>query len=102
MRLFVIDPSTNEKIYLKQVAPTRDELARSIGSYSLRVSGYNIPIQKVIAEPSDNTAESMALGGVVGVLGGVPGVIIGGIIGGLLGNSSKEEDAKRAEVFNRS
>ena len=102
MRLYVIDPSTNEKIYLKQVSLTRSELAKTIGSNNLKVLNHNIPIHAVSAEPSDNTAESMALGGVVGVLGGVPGVILGGIIGGLLGKSSKDEDAKRADAFNRS
>ena len=101
MRVFVTN-SKNEKIYLTQIAANKKELAVLIGSEKFEANGGEYSVEDVRAEYSDNTAGSMALGGVVGVLGGVPGVIIGGLIGGILGANSKNEDERKAEAFNRS
>lgn len=102
MRLYVVKRGASEKIYLKKVAPTRQELAKELGTTGFNAEGQYFSVKEVKAEPSDSTAESMAMGGVVGILGGVPGVVLGGLIGGLLGKNAKEEDEKKAEIFNRS
>ena len=103
MRLYVIDQSTaGKKIHLKQTAESRASLAAALGSQRIKVGEYIYTIDDVIAEPSENAAAAMALGGVVGVAGGVPGVIIGGIIGGLLGSSADKEDKVKVLNFNRS
>lgn len=102
MRLYVVKRAGGEKIYLKKVAQTRQVLAKELGTTGFNADGHYFKVQEVMAEPSDSTAESMALGGVVGVLGGVPGVVLGGLIGGLIGKNAKEEDEKKAEIFNRS
>jgi len=102
MKLYVINPTTKEKHYLKQSASTRNELASLLGSHRFRIEDGVYSVVNVKAEPSDSTASAMALGGVVGVAGGVPGVIIGGLIGALLGKGSTDEDKMKAEKFNRS
>jgi hypothetical protein len=102
MRLFVIDPRTNKKTYLKKSARTRKELSKMIGSSHLKVNGQVYAIQTVNAEPTQNTATAVAVGGGVGVIGGIPGLIIGAAIGGLIGKNKDSEDQKLAEEFNRS
>lgn len=102
MRLFVEDKEKNERVYLKQMARTRAELAEKIGSYSLRVNNKTYSVHDVKAAPSENTAGAMALGGAIGVVGGVTGVIIGGAIGALLGKSSDDDDKQKTIQFNRS
>ena len=102
MKLFVTNPVTKEKHYLKQLAPDKPALAQKIGSISFQIDGHIFSVDDVLAESSDNTAGAMAAGGVVGVAAGVPGVIIGGLIGMLLGKSSGDEDKAKAEKFNRS
>ena len=102
MKLYVVNKTTNEKHHLKQTANTRGHLASLLGTKRFSVGGNIYSVNEVIAEPSDNTAGAMALGGVVGVAGGVPGVIIGGLIGALLGKGSDNEDKEKADKFNRS
>lgn len=102
MRLFIKDSVSGEKTYIKTTARTRKELAEKFGSNRIKVKDKIYSVNVVQAEPDQNTAPAMALGGVLGVVGGVPGVVIGGIIGGLLGKSSDDDDEKRAKEFNRS
>ncbi len=102
MRLYVLNKSDGNKIHLKQSANTRNELEQLFGSRRIEIDNHEYNIADVTAEPSQNTAPAMALGGGVGVLGGVPGVIIGSASGALLGNSSDEEDKIKVEQFNRS
>ncbi|WP_046006076.1 hypothetical protein [Pseudoalteromonas rubra] len=102
MKLYVKNPSTGEKIYLKQTALTRQELAAQLGAYKFSVDGQIFSVSDVLAESSENTASAMAAGGVIGVVGGVPGVILGGLIGALLGKGSDDEDKVQSENFNRS
>lgn len=102
MKLYVIEPSTGEKIYLQQVAKDRNHLMEMLGTEKFKVKNNLYTVKDVKAEIEEKTAPAMALGGVVGVLGGIPGVVIGGLIGGLLGNSSDKEEKIKAENFNRS
>lgn len=102
MKLYVIDPKTEEKHYLKQNAQTREELATLLKSKRFKIEEQIFSVEDVKAESSEHTAGAMALGGVIGVMGGVPGVIIGGILGGLLGKSSDDDDQEKADLFNRS
>lgn len=102
MRLFVIDPHTNKKTYIKKTAKTRNELSHLIGSQNLKINGNVYTVHTVKAEPGQNTATAVAVGGSVGVIGGIPGLIIGAAIGGLIGKSKDNEDQKLADEFNRS
>lgn len=102
MKLYVIDPTSSEKHYLKHSATTRNELAQNFGSSYFRLDKTVFSIEDVHAEPSENTAAAMAAGGVIGAAGGVPGVIIGGAIGFLLGMGSDDNDKESVEIFNRS
>ena len=102
MKLYVLNPDTNEKHYLKHNAKTRDELAQNFESNYFKLGDAVFSINNVFAEPSDNTAAAMAAGGVIGAAGGVPGVILGGAIGFLLGKGSDDNDKEDVEIFNRS
>ena len=102
MRLYIENPKTKEKIFIKRTARNRRKLASVIGSRTLRVKNKEYDVNVVKAAPNETAAAAMALGGVVGVIAGIPGVIIGSAIGGLLGKSSDDEDKKLVEKFNRS
>lgn len=102
MKLYVINPSTNSKLYLKHQSSTRRELVKDLGSESFAIGDMKYSVHDVHAESSDNTASAMATGGLIGVAGGVPGVVIGGILGALFGKASDDEDKAKADAFNRS
>ncbi|NQZ93188.1 MAG: hypothetical protein HRT97_12725 [Moritella sp.] len=102
MKLFVIEQSSNEKKYLRQNANTRKGLSELLGSNKFKIDDQIFTVDDVQAEPNENTAGAMALGGVIGVAGGVPGVIIGGLIGALLGKGTDNDDKVRVDKFNRS
>ena len=103
MKLYVLNKSGGNKIFLRTVAPTKPALARSIGAKMFDLNGTRFYVNQVIAEKSsDNTSVGMFVGGVIGALGGGVGVAAGGIIGALLGKEQdKKEDAEVME-FNRS
>jgi len=102
MRLFVIDPDTKEKRYLKLNAVSRQDLRKSIGQKNFKIGEHCYTVNDVKAESSQKTAPTMALGGVIGVAGGVLGVLAGVAIGALVGSSSENSDQKRADFFNGS
>ncbi|GAB4181307.1 MAG: hypothetical protein Tsb002_01150 [Wenzhouxiangellaceae bacterium] len=102
MRLYVVNPETDEKIYLNVMARTRQELAKEIGSDTFTVKKLQFDVNSVMAESSDNMAVSMAVGGVVGLLAGFPGVALGSLVGALLGKQEKMTDEEKSEIFNRS
>ena len=102
MRLYVNDKETNEKIFINNIANTRKQLAKEIGSTKIKINNMNFYIQDIKAISNDNTASTMALGGVVGVLGGIPGVIIGGIVGALVGANTENNDQLKVDIFNKS
>jgi hypothetical protein len=102
LRLYVNDKESNEKIFINEIANTRKQLANKIGSTKIKINNKNFNIRDVKAITNDNTASTMALGGVVGVLGGIPGVIIGGIVGALLGSNSENSDQLKVDTFNKS
>ena len=102
MKLYVLNKASGEKVFLKQSATSRQELAQMLGSARFQIDNQVFSINEVKAESSENTAGAMAAGGVVGAVAGVPGVILGGLVGALLGKSSDEEDKSKAEKFNRS
>ena len=102
MKLYVTNQSSGEKIYLKQSASSKQELAKLLGSTRFQIDQKIYSIKDVRAESSENIAGAMATGGLIGALGGVPGVIIGGLIGALLGKSTDEEDNIKTDKFNES
>jgi len=102
MRLFVENPETREKIFLKVKAKDRTSLVKTIGARHFSSRGKTFSVNDVQAEASDNTAPTMALGGVIGVAAGVPGVIIGGLLGGLMGKQVAQEEEAKATAFNGS
>lgn len=102
MRLFVIDPNTKEKKYLKLNAASRQDLRKSIGQKDFRIGEHCYSVNDVKAEVLQKTAPTMALGGVIGVAGGVFGVLAGVAIGALVGSSSENSDQRKADLFNGS
>lgn len=102
MKLFVVNPNTQSKHYLKHQSRNRNELVKELGSEIFSIGGTRYSVHDVQAESSDNTASAMATGGVIGVAGGVPGVLIGGFLGALFGKASDNEDKAKADTFNRS
>ena len=102
MKLFVINPKTKSKHYLRHRSPNRRALAEALGSRSFRLGKVVYEVSDVKAEYSDNTASAMAAGGVIGVAGGVPGVVLGGIIGAFLGKTAGNGDKAKADAFNQS
>lgn len=103
MRLYVQNTDTNEKIYLRDFAVTRRDLAQLIGSSWFNIDGYQYHVNQVIAEnSSSNTATGALVGGLIGLLAGPVGVIIGGALGGALGNGSDKSEEYHVERFNNS
>ena len=102
MRLYVINPNTKEKIYIKNIASTKKELGEEVGTKLIRIEGVIYSIDQVIAEESFDPKIPMAIGGIVGLLGGFWGVAGGTAIGGLYGSKEKEEDLLKVKIFNES
>ena len=103
MKLFVVDQSTGQKIYLKQSAGNRRALANLIGATHFTVNNQHFTVHDVIAEKSsDSTAIGMVVGGALGLLGGAPGVVLGGVLGGVLGKNSDDKEKQEADLFNGS
>ena len=106
MRLFVINTETSEKIYLKEVAFSRQELADLLGRTDFRVKGMNFDVNEVMAEPGfDSTSVGAATGGLVGALGIAAFTllpVIGTAIGAGVGLYQATKELKRVEAFNRS
>ncbi|WP_319542359.1 hypothetical protein [uncultured Pseudodesulfovibrio sp.] len=102
MRLFVIDSEADKKIYLKASAETRQSLKEVIGGHYFKVEGKQYSVNDVQAEHIEKTAPTMALGGVVGVMGGVLGVLAGVAIGALVGSTTDQGDKAKTDIFNRS
>jgi uncharacterized membrane protein len=106
MRLFVINPDTSEKIYLKEQASSRQELADLLGRTKLRVKDKDFDISEVMAESGfDSTSAGAVAGGLVGALG-IPAFaflpVIGSTIGAGIGLYKAVKELKRVEAFNRS
>jgi outer membrane lipoprotein SlyB len=103
MKLYVINPNTNRKIYLTITASTRYKLAQQIGYYTFSIDNLNYHVNSVHAEIETNgTATGAAVGGLVGTIGGPVGIFIGGLLGGLVGNTSDEQKINAVRTFNLS
>ncbi len=87
MRLYVINPDSKRKIYLKVNAISRSELKRRINKEYFTIRGKKYSINNVLAEnDADSTTSGVVIGGIIGLLGGPIGVAIGATAGGILGN----------------
>lgn len=102
MRLYVICPNTQRKIYLANVVEHRSQL---MALFSLKCPYENGVTHKysnndVIAEPEGSSLTSGAVaGGLVGLLGGPIGIVIGGMIGAALGAGAEENEQQRVRRF---
>ena len=102
MKLYVINPSTKRRIYLKIDAHTRSELRRLIKKDVFTIRGKKYSINDVYAEDDSNSTTSGAvIGGLIGLLGGPIGVAVGAAAGGLLGNSINDGERKKVNSFNK-
>lgn len=103
MKLYVINPTTNDKIYLNLIADSRLELETLIGGSHFYLLDTLYSVSTVYAENDiNNTAAGAVVGGIVGIFGGPIGIIIGSTIGGLIGNSSDSEESIKVQKFNNS
>lgn len=101
MKLYVLDRSAKQKIYLNLIASTRHELASLIGSPWFILNGQNFHVNNVIAETNaNNTTSGAVCGGLIGLLGGPIGILIGGIVGGMLGNEGDKGENQKVNYFN--
>ena len=109
MRLFIKSCNhCGKRIYLSVIVANRRQLATRIGhSFEIRCphcQEYSFhTVDEVFAEPNPpSTPVGAILGGLVGLIGGPLGMLIGGGLGTLWGANADEEEAKRADIFNRS
>ena len=101
MKLYVVDKNTNQKRYLREIAPNRQTLSRILGSSYFTLDGIGYSVDEVIAEAgTDSTAIGGILGGIIGAIGGAPGVVFGGLLGAAIGKKQEDDDIKAAETFN--
>jgi len=101
MKLFVIDRTTQQKIYLNLIASTRHELVNLIGSPWFNLNGQDFHVNDVIAETNaNNIAAGAIFGGLIGLLGGPIGILAGGLIGGMLGNEGDKGESQKVNYLN--
>lgn len=102
MRLYVLCPSTHQRIYLAHAVEHRSQLIPSFTLNCPYESGvyHYYSRNDVIAEPElGSVAGGAVAGGLVGLLGGPIGIILGGMIGATLGASTEEEERRRVQRF---
>lgn len=102
MRLYVEEPETNKKIYINRIAKDRRSFVELVGSENIKIDGNIYSVNSVKALPNEMASGTMALGGLLGVVGGVFGLAVGAVIGAAIGKNVEENDRKAAEEFNRS
>ncbi|WP_323758440.1 DUF456 domain-containing protein [Roseivirga sp.] len=103
MKLYVINPNNNQKVYLNLSAPTRQSLTKQIGGENFYLANQLFSIYDVWAEnDSNSTATGAVVGGFVGALGGPVGILVGGFLGGLIGKGTDEEESAKIKKFNNS
>lgn len=103
MRLYVICPNTNQRIYLSFVVERRSQIYESFTvrcPYDEQTHSYGR--EDVEAEPTIGSSIGGAiLGGIVGgLLAGPIGAILGGGAGLLMGSNAEEEERRRVRRFN--
>ena len=108
MKLYVVNPDNEEKIYLKYEAESRRELEFKIGSYEFFINNFKYNVDDVKAEEDKIASITGAVSGaVIGtyLLPGA-GTLIGATFGGLLGlgltSGVAENDKIRVWRFNLS
>lgn len=104
MRLYVIEPESNQKIYLKLVAESRNKLADLIKGNTFHVNGCSYKVEDVMAEPDHYSLTTGAVvGGLVGILVfGAIGLGAGAVLGNRFGNRKFDKDRIAADMFNKS
>jgi uncharacterized protein YcfJ len=103
MRLYVQNKITGQKQYLTEIASSREELAKVIGSPTFTLFNAAYHVNEVLAEPSINTTITGSLiGGIIGsIIEPGFGTLVGGSLGGLFGNRVYQEEVKKVEEFNQ-
>lgn len=103
MKLYIQTVHPTQKLYLKIVASTRNELANIIGSPYFLVNGQTFHVDNVVAEKeSSNAAAGIIIGGLIGLLAGPWGAFTGSTAGGLIGSSADQDEEKKVSIFNNS
>ena len=103
MKLYIVDKSTKQKVYLQQIATDKKELSQKIGGSVFFINGTTYTVNEVQAESTtDSAAFGGLLGGFVGSVGGAGGVLLGGLLGAMIGKSQADKEKNEAERFNGS
>jgi len=105
MKLFVVNPDSNEKIPLTVKAKDRKDLLNKIGAEKFTVdeSMKEYSINDVRAELSSGGKEiSAVVGGLLGLVGGGVGALAGAAFGTFIGMQSEEKEKMEVEHFNNS
>lgn len=103
MKLYIRTKHPTQKLYLKIVASTRNELASIIGSPYFLVNGQTYHVDSVVAEKeSSNATAGIIIGGLIGLLAGPLGAVTGSTAGGLIGSSADQDEEKKVSIFNNS
>ena len=102
LRLFVDSP-TRGRVFLKEVAKNREELASRYGRKIVLINKERFSVMDVQAiSTAGTTGIGAVLGGLIGLFGGPIGVIIGSALGGFIGHSADQADQARVKNFNGS
>ncbi|MAG66965.1 MAG: hypothetical protein CMK74_14035 [Pseudomonadales bacterium] len=103
MKLYVLDPSTGKKVFIKMYARNKHELKEKLRSEFLSVQGKKYSIAEVRAESgSSEPILGGVVGGLLGSFGGGVGVVLGGLIGSAVAAAQSDKEKKEVEVFNGS
>jgi len=101
MKLYV--KNGEGKVYLREVAPSRQLLARKIGGSRFLVNGRRYSVNEVVAESGRTGASTgLVIGGLLGILVSPVAAIAAGTIGGLIGNSNDSQEEEIVNNFNSS
>lgn len=102
MKLYVINPETKRKIYLKTDAQSKTQFKKELRQNQFKLRGIQYTIDQVHSEPkmSGSTITNVAIGGAIGLIGGPFGMLAGAAAGGFIGKMIDDNDRRKSRIFN--
>jgi hypothetical protein len=102
MKLFVVCPQDNLKVYIQFNVKSRRELPQQIEVNCPFACGrrWYYPRSAVFAESSNLALGGLIAGGALGLVVGPEGAVIGGLLGALFGATAQNADRAAVEAFN--
>lgn len=103
MRIYVVCPADNQKIYPPIIINTHNQLNpyTPVACPHGCANTYNFPRSAFFAEPIvAGGLGGAVVGGLIGLLGGPVGMILGALAGGAIGGGAEQNDRQAAANFN--